>query len=322
MTSIELPLKKFSKSSIDLLQKAFDPNLTDSREDNIVVNQLYISKYIGEKFKTTLHIIPFTEFNIIYDAKADRIILKVVDAGIFKEFFSTDPIFQTYLKKFRDTTKRFTFYPMTKIKVKAKGKSIDSHSLNAIYDGKLNRVQIFDSITNGFPDYTKVLTDLFASIYRNVSVSYEKEPLVNFSKLEEYNCNKTSYAYESKGLDAVWSLWFLELRLTYPGISFEVLKYKAFKRLENGKKVCEFIRGYAQFVQEIFSNYDIVKTTDKLVIKPRRPSKRILGFTKIESPFLYKFINFFLIRLPVRLAANVIVDVGARVIAPGIFGKK
>jgi hypothetical protein len=80
-------------------------------------------------------------------------------------------------------------------------------------------------------------------------------------------------------------LWFLELRLANPEIPKEKLIKKALKRLKDGDKVCKFVRGYAQFVDNIVSKYSIVRTSKNLVIEPKDPKSQV--FAKKDYRFLY-----------------------------------
>jgi hypothetical protein len=223
----------------------------------------------------------------LYDEELQKTVLVLEDGNTSKVNFLGKDSFGPYLKKYRDTDKRFTFYPISIAELNSTNDGLDYHAVSALYDRKTNKIEIFDSIGSDFTLYKETFKDLFSEIYGDqVKIVYIVDRCVAFGKLATEKCNKLSYNYTSQGFCAIWVTWFLELRLANPGITKEKLVEKALKRLKSGNKVCELLRGYAQFVDNIFSKYSASKTSSGLTIKPKN-SKKSPGFTRKDYSYLY-----------------------------------
>lgn len=287
MSKITLSLKKYKKSSIDLVEKTFDSELRGEWTGNWEVTELYTATYLAKKYSDILHILPFINFQILYDLELQKTVLVLGDRNTLKLNFLGKDNFEPYLKKYRATDKRFTFYPISTAELNAKGDGLDYHAVSALYDKKTNKIEIFDSIGSDFTLYKETFKELFISIYGvEVKIVYIVDRCVAFGKLEAAECEPWDYKYNSEGFCSIWVIWFLELRLANPGFSKEKLVQKALKRLKNSNKVCEFIRGYAQFVDNIFSKYSLDRTVSNLIIRPKN-SKKNPEFTKKDYPYLY-----------------------------------
>jgi hypothetical protein len=290
MSKITIPLKKYSKSSIDLVEKGFDPNLRGEWKAPWEIEHLFLNTYIQEKFKDILHIVPFTIFTLFYDIPSSTPYMKLIDLKKNIQFIRNRDSYEFYLKKYRDTHKRFTFYPITIHELNEHGFGYTGHAVSALYDKETNKVEIFDSIGSNFSNFKKIVKDLFIEIYRpKVKIIYMVDRCIAFGKLEYEKCKPLRFNYTSEGFCSIWVAWFLELRLSNPNIPKEKLIEKAIKRLKNGNKVCELLRGYAQFVDKVFSRYSIEKTSSSLIIKAKE-TKKNSEFIKKDYLYLYTFL--------------------------------
>jgi hypothetical protein len=284
MTSkISIPLKKLSKSSIDLVEKPFDSKLSGEWAATADKEEIFANTYIQKKFKDSLYTQPFVFFKIFYDIELQKTVFLLLDSSKITILDLEQDNSDIYLKKYRETTKRFTFFPVSITELSETGDEVLYHSISALYDKKFNKVEIFDSIGSNFKDFKKSFKKLFSEIYgTGVKTVYLVDRCAAFGKLEYERCDKSLYKYKSEGFCAIWTFWFLELRLANPNVPKEKLIEKALKRLKNKDKVCELLRGYAQFVDNIVSKYSIVRTSKNLVIKPKETV-----FVKKDYRFLY-----------------------------------
>jgi hypothetical protein len=265
-----------------LVEKPFDSKLSGEWLGTNENKHGFLNTYIQEKFKTKLYILPFIRFGIFYDEEIKKTLFKIEDWSTMKQYFKGQDSFEPFIKKYRDTTNRFTFFPITTLELATDESELIGHSVSALYDKKFNKVEIFDSINTDFKHFKETFKELFSEIYgKNVKIVYIANRCVAFGKLAS-ECDETLYKYKSEGFCVIWVLWFLELRLSNPEIPKEKLIEKALKKLKNKNKVCELLRGYAQFVDNIVSKYSIVRTSKNLVIKPKETS-----FAKKDYKFLY-----------------------------------
>lgn len=287
MTSkISIPLKKLSKSSFDLAEKSFDSELPGEWLASWEIKNIFINTYIQEKFKDVLHIVEFVNFLILYDEELKKTVFRLGNYSNMETLFFDKDSFETYLKRFRNTKKRFTFFPISTATLNSNKDGLDYHGISALYDKQTHKVEIFDSIGSNFSNYEKTFRDFFTQTYgAKVKIVYMVERCASFGKLEAERCSPWFYKYNAEGFCAIWVLWFLELRLANPNIPKEKLIEKALTSLKNKDKVCRFLRGYAQFVDKTFSKYSIVRTSSNLMIKPKNFKSSV--YTKKDFSVLY-----------------------------------
>jgi hypothetical protein len=283
MTSkISIPLTKLSKSSIDLVEKPFDSKLSGEWIGKETFQHIFLGTYIQEKFKDKLYFLPSISISIFYSESEDDVVFEIYDKGADNQYLKSPRSIKPYIEKFRDTKKRFTFFSITKHSYSYEKRMFIGHALSGLYDKKINKVEIFDSIGSNLKPFKKSFKDFFVKIYgNNVKIVYLVDRCIAFGKLLS-KCDDWDYKYRSEGFCVIWVLWFLELRVSNPDIPKEKLIEKALERLKKGDKVCKFVRGYAQFVDNIVSKYIIVRTCKNLVIKPKESS-----FAEKDYKFLY-----------------------------------
>jgi len=293
---ITIPLKSQSKYSISLVEKYFDPDLQGNWEAIWEKKAVFMNAYIQEKYKEDLYFLPFVEFRMFYDAKIDKTDIGLIDEEKdIRKIYENKEDFSPYIERYLDTKKRFTFYPFSTFEEDPEEETgFSSHAIACIYDKKTKKVEVFDSIGSDFTHYKKTLKTLFEEIYgKGVKIIYLNQ-CVNFGKLVHYRCNDMYYAYNAGGFCAIWVLWYLELRLANKQMSRDLVIKLAIKKLkENDEKVCELIRGYAQFVDKIFSEYTLTKTGSNLIVKSKseKITKRNYKalFTLLATLFGYVF---------------------------------
>jgi len=293
---ITIPLKSQSKYSISLVEKYFDPDLQGNWEAIWEKKAVFMNAYIQEKYKEDLYFLPFVEFRVFYDTKNDMTHISLIDEEKDnRKSYEKKGDFSPYIERYLDTKKRFTFYPFSTFEEDPEEETgFSSHGIACIYDKKTKKVEVFDSIGSNLANYHKVIKRLFEEIYgKGVKIIYLNQ-CVNFGKLVHYRCNDMYYAYNAGGFCAIWVLWYLELRLANKQMSRDLVIKLAIKKLkENDKKVCELIRGYAQFVDKIFSEYTLTKTGSNLIVKSKseKITKRNYKalFTLLATLFGYVF---------------------------------
>jgi hypothetical protein len=293
---ITIPLKSQSKKSVTLVEKYFDPALQGNWRAIWEKKAVFMNAYIQEKYKEDLYFLPFVEFHIFYDEKKNKTNIRLADFIKYTgKIYENKGDFSPYLERYLDTRKRFTFYPFSIYTENPEDETgFDSHGIGCIYDKKTKKVEVFDSIGSDFAPYKKTLKTLFEEIYdKGVKIVYLNQ-CVNFGKLVHYRCNDMYYNYNAGGFCTIWVLWYLELRLANKQMSRDLVIKLAIKKLkENDEKVCELIRGYAQFVDKIFSEYTLTKTGSNLIvkIKSEKITKRNYKalFTLLATLFGYVF---------------------------------
>ena len=266
---ITIPLKSQSKQSIRMVEKYFDPDLQGDWEASWERKGIFMNAYIQDTYKDDLYYLPFVDFRVFYDTKNDKTFFKLGDFVKYEIIDSENKeVFSPYLEHYKNVEKRFTFYPFTTFKEETEEEEGGSHGIACIYDKKTKKVEVFDSIGSDFTPYKKVFRSLFEEIYgKGIKIIYLNQ-CVNFGKLVFYRCDDRYYNYNAGGFCAIWVLWYLELRLKNKHLSRDTVIKLAIQKLKDGdERVCELLRGYAQFVDKIFSKYTMVKTNSNLLIK-------------------------------------------------------
>jgi hypothetical protein len=196
--------------------------------------------------------------------------LLIYDFNKEKYFPSTD----IFLDRFKNTRKRFTFFPVT---LRFEGGS--EYSISALYDKVTNEVEIFDSLVGYTKPYEKNLKNFFHEIYgKQIKIIY----LTKCSFFGEFfweKCFDKDYDYNPKSFCVIWVLWYLELRLKNRDLDRKLTIDLAIKKLKKSKsRLCKLLRGYTQFVESEVSKYDLIEKNGKITIKPKTKSR----FTKKE----------------------------------------
>ena len=146
-----------------------------------------------------------------------------------------------------------------------------NHSNYIIYDKILNEVERFEPHGHGSPigfDYNangldNKLTSIFTDINHNVKYVSPKDflPKISFQMLDTYERNQSKIG-DPGGFCALWSIWYVDMRLTYHNSTRNELVKEMITVLK--KKNISFknlIRNYAKNIMDIrdgiFSNAGI-----------------------------------------------------------------
>jgi len=161
---------------------------------------------------------------------------------------------------------------------KDRPREVIGHALSAIYDKQTKEVEIFDSNPLKTKKLGPRISVLFEDIYgKDIKIVYLYK-CFSLSNLE-YRCNSIPYKYTTEGFCVIWTLWYLELRLKNRELSREEVYDEAASILKHGPKnakVCELLRGYAQFVDKTVDKYIVVNKNGKNTLAPN-PSPKIFS---------------------------------------------
>jgi hypothetical protein len=268
-----------TKKPFDIVTKPFDPNLVGKWIGEYELEHTFYLTYIKKNFRKQLHFLPFVNLMLIDSWDDPSGIFLIHDNNIPKSFFLSDS--GKYMTLYKNTKKRFTYFPIT-ISFITKGifgiiKRI-GHAVSAIYDKKNNEVEIFDSNPFNVKKHGPDLLTFFERIYgEDIKIVYLNKCFL-FSAIDFRKCELIPYKYTSKGFCVIWVLWYLELRLKNRELSREQTIDKAENILKNGSpkdgtRVCELLRGYAQFVNKTVDKYIVVNKNGKNTLVPNPTPK-------------------------------------------------
>jgi hypothetical protein len=275
-----------TKKPFDIVKKPFDPNLVGEWLGDYHITHTFYLTYIKKNFRKQLHFLPFVNLRLhdnYRDNRPEQYIgnFLIEDRNNNKYIFLNDSRMQKYVTLYKNTKKRFTYFPISiTIVTKNIFGTIETsgHAVSAIYDKKTNEVEFFDSNPFTIKKHDTELSLFFKQIYgKDIKIVYLTKCFL-FSEIDIYRCNLMPYKYTSKGFCVIWVLWYLELRLKNRELSREQIIDKAENILKNGSpkdgtRVCELLRGYAQFVNKTVDKYIVVNKNGKNTLKPNPTPK-------------------------------------------------
>jgi hypothetical protein len=271
-----------TKKQFDIVTKPFDPDLVGVWTGEYDLEHIFYLTYIKKNFRKQLHFLPFVDL-VLFDDDFGTDILSLYDHNSGDSFFPGDSRIKKYVTLYKNTKKRFTYFPITiafyKKNIFGSIKRIGhGHGVSAIYDKKTNEVEFFDSNPFNVKKHDLRISLFFKQIYgKDIKVVY-LDRCFSFSGINFYRCNLMPYKYISKGFCVIWVLWYLELRLKNRELSREQVIDKAENILKNGTpedgtRVCELLRGYAQFVNKTVDKYIVVRKKGKNTLVPNPTPK-------------------------------------------------
>jgi len=258
-------------TSIDLVEKDFDSKLKGqwcggSNQTETLFTELYLKKHYSD----ILHFVQHIELNFQEQRlkKNSKYYFGLIDHEK-KKVYGFKGI-KKYYPLYRNTKKRFTFFPVYKqVFIIENGKqiSIKNHSQLFLYDRKLNIVEYFNSDYRYDYEYSKSVKKFFIKLYgvKIKIVNYWKYPV---AYIHHINCNEDDYNFTASGFCSIWSLWYIDIRLKNNKIPLQLLVKKIENKLRNNETlICKLIIGYTQFVQNIIKTHAIeTDRNGKLVI--------------------------------------------------------
>jgi hypothetical protein len=272
------------KNQFDLVEKPFNPELVGYWRGVYNFDQIFYLTYIKKNFQKQLHFLPFIRPYIqdyIFEKDSS---MGIVDDNKGKGFTKDDnPVdYKKYLSLYKNTKKRFTYFPITLMQIaeyKDGSKDVVAHAISAIYDKQIKEVEIFDSNSLNIKKHESVIFAFMENIYgKDIKIIYIHK-CFSLSNLETNRCESIPYKYTSKGFCVIWVLWYLELRLKNRDLSRDQTIDEAINLLKHGPKnakVCELLRGYAQFVDKTVDKYIVVNKNGKNTLAPN-PSPRVFS---------------------------------------------
>ena len=263
--------------SINLVEKQFNSKLKGEYNEPVASEIIFTELYINKHYSKSLHYIPSIRLDLREIKKKSNALFgysytytfNIADYNKQKLYNlkKDKKEFEKYYKLFKDTDKRFTYFPISQREI-FNDILISSHAIFCIYDKLINQIELFDSNVEDFFYYKNFFNKFFKNIYgKNIKIIYPDQNCYFFSEIELNKCKKRNYIYNSTGYCGVWSLWYLELRLKNTELTREEVLNKSLTLLKKGnQKICRLIRGYAQFIQEITGKYELKTENGKVSI--------------------------------------------------------
>jgi len=292
-TSVEIQYP--NKKSFDILKKTFDPKYTGKWYGKIDKTIIFLNIYIKEKYKEDLFFLDYFSLFASYSAEESPLTVFTVDLNEPDENFSHYITKQTVKKEllptinaYKNSKKRFHFFNiLMKGKVRQTNE-IGYHSASAIYDANSNQVDFFNTLLSTFniKAFNEQFKIFFRAIYGNeVKLKYSIRchflGITEVENLCKERFYKNSKFYINGGPCVIWTLWFLDMRLTNKHLSYqEVLKeaLKLFREVPD--LVCKVIIDYGVFADKIMNKYELIdddkNNTVEIVYKKSPQNNRIL----------------------------------------------
>ena len=166
-------------------------------------------------------------------------------------------ITDNFWESFKACDKRFTIFPL-RLFWKSKHTGLNSYHANyVIYDHvkksmerfEPNNIKFLEIDDELFKTFNEMMGENFIETYHsplNVCPNYNS--YVQYVQVKE----KLKIDTDPGGFCAAWSLWYADIRLSYPELEmYEVIEYAMFKLENSGISFTSFIRNYADFINEM-----------------------------------------------------------------------
>jgi hypothetical protein len=277
-------MSSHKKKPFDLVEKPFNPELIGEWIGYKNIDHIFYLTYIKKNFQKQLHFLPFVH-PVLFDYIFGKYNYMTIYDDNKKKDFTRDNIseYKKYLSLYKNTKKRFTYFPITIMEIaeyKDNPREVVGHAISAIHDKKTQEVEIFDSNPLNIKKLGSEISKFFEDIYgKDIKVIYIHK-CFSLSRLEIDSCYDTPYKYASEGgFCVIWTLWYLELRLKNRELSRDQTIDKAIGLLKHGPKntkVCELLRGYAQFVDKTVDKYIVVNKNGRNTLAPN-PDPRVFA---------------------------------------------
>lgn len=277
-------------SVIDLVEHTYK-NKKGHWDGKIHDQFLFMELYLRNKYSNDIFLLKFIEIVCVIDFTSNTSALAIFDYNNATSSYLPDfkDEYFNYINLYKKSNKRFTIIPIALHKYKD-NKFQSGHAIVAIYDKKFNKLELFDSNckTNNLvvTRYLDTLAEFFNLIYENLKITYTYDDIgsVNFFAS---HCNEYTYLLKSPGFCVVWTLWYIDFRLTHKDKSIKYIYTKAIKHLlydKNQERICKLILGYTQFVFKIIDDYYILENDNKyILIKQKDKKKYVIPYKLITT---------------------------------------
>jgi len=262
--------------SIDLVEKSYRKSLKGFWNGTPEIDFLFTELYINKHYNNTLHYLPYLNLNIVHNHTNNTYQFNIFDYNKWKIYNKKDKKeFEQYIKLYKDTDKRFTYFPITELNKYAN--ITEGHGIFFIYDNLLNQLELFDPNAGNFHYYKNFFKKFFTKIYgKKIKFIYPDQFCPFFGELHFDKCKNKKYKFKTDGFCAVWCLWYLELRLKNENLKRNEVISKALNKLKKDNRICKLIRGYAQFIQEITKNFELILDNGIYIITLKKKTNYII----------------------------------------------
>ena len=224
--------------------------------------------------------------------------------------------YKNFIEPYKSSKKRFHFFNITcslPINKNFKWKERQFHSISAVYDSSSKIIDFVDTNRQTYTftvKFKRYFKSIFDDIYGkgNYTTKYSQE-YFQFGRIYQ-NCiyddqyNKLLEDFIVNGPCAIFTLWFLELRLSNPGLTRKQVIHFLYEKTQKeinwwGDKevyLCDIILRYGLFVHNYTKDYTVDSVNDKLVIKRKgkviKSGKYFVAFAGFLSSIA--FYNYYL----------------------------
>ena len=291
-TSVEIQYP--NKKSFDILKKTFDPEYSSVWTGTTTNSSIFLNVYIKEKYKEDLFFLDYFILDASYSKNEYSHQVRVVNykEPIENNFYKITK--QTvkkellpYINAYKNSKKKFHFFDIGMRSRDHKTKEIGFHAASAIYDANFNQVDFFNTIASDFniKAFNEQFKTFFRAIYgKEIKLKYSVKCLLLGNIEAENLCGERFYENSKFYIDGpcvIWTLWFLDMRLTNKHLPHQEVLKKALKIFrEIPDLVCKVIINYGIFADKIMKKYDLVidrkNRKAEIVYKKTPQNNRIL----------------------------------------------
>jgi len=251
------PIKK-SKQCIEFSYSQKHPCYYTGNTLDILVSLIYLLKKhnsscstLTKDFSHNAELCKFYKSNgIIINDKCEFLNFEIV--WIQQKLFLINDFFKLFTKC--KNKKRFIIIPIG-IEL-----SNGSHANYLIYDKTSNEIERFEPQGNSAPNGFNYNAKFFDAVLKNLFISYDKnikyikpsdyEPKIGFQMIEKYEINYN--IGDPLGFCAAWSIWYVDMRITYNSINRKKLIKKLFKTIRMyNLSFRNLIRNYSYKITEL-----------------------------------------------------------------------
>ena len=133
------------------------------------------------------------------------------------------------------------------------GDESHTHANIALYDKKTRDIDYFEP--QGYADLSEEISYEFSQFLYNYNIDinhlYKPSQICTGPQTLEYEETTSGiWTDRSGGFCAMWTLWYIDLRLSNPDINRNELLKCAINNIRSKQPLSEFIRGYTQFIRD------------------------------------------------------------------------
>lgn len=189
------------------------------------------------------------------------------------DFYMSKYSLPKFIKLIKEQDCRFIF-----IVLHLSRAGVEGHANALLIDKKLKTIERYDPSTNSkkYQEYYESLNDEIQKHFVDGTyiTSFKDMSLVLCPGLQNLE-SKDDSQQTSSGYCEAWAIWYLDMRLSNPDLSPELLLQKSLEELNKGS-LRQYIRGYANFIididkklhfSDLSSTYNILRKIRRLIKK-------------------------------------------------------